>query len=128
MTKSKMNHFMKTIQSGQQSLNIISLNCSFKAYFDQFIVYHNSNKDELRNRTIYLRNYFRNTNPYGVLRLPSNFIIHLPSLPFKRFKSKHLNKYILPFTISSSLTFTCINSTTFIEKLQTVYYNGDKKN
>ena len=38
MTKGKINHFMKTIQIDQQSLNINSLNYSFKAYFDEFII------------------------------------------------------------------------------------------
>ena len=34
VTKSKINHFMKTIQSDQQNFKINSLNCSFKADFD----------------------------------------------------------------------------------------------
>ena len=53
VTKSKINHFIETIQSDQQSLKVNSLN----------------DKDELRNRNHYLGNYFHNTNPDGAVRL-----------------------------------------------------------
>ena len=71
---------METIQSDHQILSSNCLNHSLKAYFDYFVIYQHSNKDELRNRILYLGNYFNNTNPYGVVRLHSHFIIHLPCL------------------------------------------------
>ena len=80
MTKSKKNYFMKLIHNDQPSLNINSLNYSYKAYFNWFILQQYLNKDELRNGILYLGSYFNNTSPYGVVRSHFNFPIHLPRL------------------------------------------------
>ena len=78
MTKSKNKYFMKLIHNDQPSLNINSLNYSYKAYFNWFILQQYSNKDELRNGFLYLGNHFSNTSTYGVVLSHFNLFIYLP--------------------------------------------------
>ena len=59
---------------------------------------------------------FRNANPYGVVRLHFN----IPCLSLKTIKLTSIFFNLLP-------SFRCINSTTYIEKQQMVYYDDHQK-
>ena len=79
MTKRKINHFMKTIKNDQPSFNINSLNYNFELQLKLTLSnsFFSSTQNELRKRILFFGSYFRNTNPYGVVRLSFNFIIYL---------------------------------------------------
>ena len=124
MTKSKINPFMKIIQNDQQSLNINSLNYSFTANFDQ--TFFSSTQLSMNYETeIFIWGIISITLTLTVLcafiliPLAIYLVCHYRQLKLQVYYSSH---------IISLSNFRCINSTTFIENLQTVYYDGHQLN